>query len=265
MPVPCLVNSAAAGDIARQCDVVAVGVEGAGPVEHDRIVEAECRRRLQGAAVEGERAARAQAAGAAHCQRALRDRPRRRLAGRAGQGPGAGAGLLELPEVAEPCRRSDQADVEARVGAAAQPQGVGGAEGHHVAGDRRAGPQLEDVGAAGEGDGVGGRAARTAGDRAAVDDRRAGHADAGTAVTTRPAGTSGDRAGGRVGDRQARAADAGAAVAARDAGAAGAARDRTAVGDRRARTADAGTAGAAMVFGGQASDTAGDRGADYCC
>ena len=72
-------------------------------------------------------------------QRALGDRPRRRLAGRAGQRPCPRSGLFEEAEVLELRRRPDQAGVEARVHGSAQSQRIGCAEGSHVADDRRAG------------------------------------------------------------------------------------------------------------------------------
>ena len=86
--------------------------------------------------------------------------------------------------------------IEARITRAAEPQRIGRAERDHAADDVVASLQLEDVGAAGEGDGVGAGdavARETAGDRTAGDDGQlraddAGAASAGVPVDAEPGG-----------------------------------------------------------------------------
>ena len=124
---------------------------------------------------------------------------------RAGQRPGAAAGFRENAEAAILGCRAYRGRVKSRIRGAAEPQRVGAAERHHIAGDGRARPQFQRIGAAGEGDG---KAAGAAGDRPAIDDSDVRARDSGAADTTKAIGTIDEprsaksaRAGRTAGDR----------------------------------------------------------------
>src|SRR6185312_8500570 len=195
------------------------------------------RRRLERAAIEAEAGrGRAEIAVRGDRQGALIDRPKRRRRGRVVERPGAAASLGEgCTEALILAAAADLRDVEGRRAGAAQRERPAAAGHHDVAGDGPAGVQLQTVGAAGEGDGVGARAAR---DGAAVDDRQARtlDGDGAAAATADAAGAAGttDRSGGS------RTGTAGAATAAAAAAAAGAA-------IATATAAAAGAAGAAKT------------------
>jgi hypothetical protein len=91
-----------------------------------------------------------------HCtigqQRAGIDGPRQHSGVGAGQSPGAAAGLLESTEALILRCRSDLRDVKASVVRAAETEGAVAGLINHIAGDVRAGLQLEHVGTTGEGE-----------------------------------------------------------------------------------------------------------------